>query len=94
MTAQLEERERQQETSIGAVMTVTATDGVSQHRQVLEIAEAKAGEAKLGSVATRTNHGRTRIRGRGQEIQRAPTEELLSGSGIRNTVATSAFREE
>ena len=94
VTAQLEEHERQKKASIGAVMTVTAANGISQHRQVLKVTQAQAGEAKLRSVATRTDHGRMRIRAEGQEIQRAPTEELLPGSGIRTTLASGVLRKE
>jgi len=94
MTAQLEENERQQKTSIGAVMTVTAADGVLQDSQMFQIAEAKAGEAELGCVATRANHGGTTIRGLGREIQSRPTEELLAGPGLRCNVAITVLREE
>lgn len=94
MTAQLEENERQQKTPIGAVMTVTATDGVLQDGQVLQIAEADAGEAKLRRMAAGTNHSSTTIRAHGQEIQRGPTEGLLLRSPIRCTVAASVFHKE
>lgn len=94
VTAQLKEHQRKQKTSIGAVMTVTAADGVLQHRQVLQIAKAKAGESKLRSVTPRTHHSSTTIRARVREIQRAPTEGLLLPSPIRCTLATSAIDEE
>lgn len=94
MTAQLVQNQRQQKTSIGAVMTVTATDGVLQDSQMLQIAEAKAGEAELRCVATRANHGGITIRGLRREIQSRPTEELLPGFRSRCTVSITALREE
>lgn len=94
MTAQLKEHQGQQETSIGAVMTVTAAYGILQHSQMLQVAKTQAGEAKLGRVTARTNHGRITIRGWGREIQRSPPEGLLSPPLFRCTVAESAFVEE
>ena len=92
MTAQLEEHQRQQKTSIGAVMTVTATDRILQNSQVLQIAETHAGEAKLRRVAARTNHGSTTIR-----EHRAGNPEPSHGRvtaappQFRSTVAASVF---
>jgi hypothetical protein len=94
MTTQLIENQSQKETSIGAVMTVTAADRVLQHRQMLDIAEPKAGQTEFGGVAARANHGGTTIRGSGREIQRRPTEGLLPRPGFRYTVSKSTLNED
>ena len=94
MTTQLIENQSQEEASIGAVMTVTAADRVLQHRQMLDIAEPKAGQTEFGGVAARANHGGTTIRGSREEIQRCPPEGLLSTFGFRCTVSESAFNKE
>lgn len=94
MTAQLKEHQGQQEASIGAVMTVTAANRVLQHSQMLQIAEAQAGEAKLRRVAALTNHDRTTIRGWRLGFQSTPSEGLLSAARIRSTLAGSVLSEE
>jgi hypothetical protein len=94
MTAQLKEHQGQQETSIGAVMTVTAANRILQHSQMFQVAEAQAGQTKLRRVATRTNHGRNTIRGWRQEIQSPPPEGLLPPLRFRSTVADSVFVRE
>ena len=94
MTAQLIENQGQQEASVSAVMAVTAANRVLQHRQVFHIAEPKAGEAKLGRMTPRANHGGTTIRGSGREIQSRPTEGLLPPLDIRCTVSKSTLNEE
>jgi hypothetical protein len=94
MAAQLNENQGHQEAFIGAVMTVTVTDGVPRHGDVLEIAEAPAGEAELRSVTARANHGRIAIRGLRRDIECRPTEELPPRPGIRCKVPKSEFNEE
>lgn len=91
MAAQLKENEREKETAIGAVMTVTAADGVLQNSKMLQVAEANAGEAKLRRLAARTNHGWTTIRVFRSEIQGTPPEGLLSRVRFRCTVSAGVF---
>ena len=94
MTAQLKEHQGQQETSIGAVMTVTAAYRILQNSQVFEVAKAQAGKTKLRCVTARTNHGRSTIRKWEQEIQSPPPEGLLPPLRFRSTVADSVFVKE
>lgn len=94
MAAQLKQHQGQQKTSIRAVMTVTTADRILQHSQMLDVAEAQAGEAKLRCVAAHTNHGTNTIRGWRREIQSHPLEGLLLPLQFRSTVADSVFVQE
>jgi hypothetical protein len=94
LTAQLKQHQGQQKTSIGAVMTVTAANRISQHSQVLEVAKAQAGETEFRRVTVGANHGTITIRGRGREIQSPPPEGLLPPVPFRCRVALTVFVQE
>ena len=54
---QLEQNQRQQQASVGAVVAGPAADRVLQDSQVLEVAEAQARQPEFRCLAARANHG-------------------------------------
>jgi len=69
VAAQLKQYESEEHAAVGAVMTVTAAHWIPEDGEVLEVAQAEAGEAEFRRFAASADHGGNMIRGWWGEVQ-------------------------